>query len=75
LTPDQLYLRHILDALEKVGEYARVGRDEFLRGTHWQDAIVRQLEIVGEATKHLSAGLRETYDDVPWRRMAGLATF
>lgn len=40
--------------------------------SHWQDAVIRQLEIVGEATKRLSEGLRESYPDVPWRRIAGL---
>ena len=40
--------------------------------SHWQDAIIRQLEIIGEATKRLSKGLRSRYTEVPWRRMAGL---
>ena len=34
--------------------------------------MIRQLEIIGEATKRLSDELRETYDDVPWRQMAGM---
>ena len=37
-----------------------------------QDAVVRQLEIIGEATKHLSAAFRLCHADVPWRRIAGL---
>jgi uncharacterized protein with HEPN domain len=40
--------------------------------SHWQDATVRQLEIIGEATKRLSPELRSRYSDVPWRRIAGL---
>jgi uncharacterized protein with HEPN domain len=43
-----------------------------VRETQWQDATIRQLEIVGEATKQLSADLRSRYPAVPWRRMAGL---
>jgi uncharacterized protein with HEPN domain len=39
---------------------------------HWQDAVIRQLEIVGEATKRPSPELRERYPAVPWRRIAGL---
>jgi uncharacterized protein with HEPN domain len=39
---------------------------------HWQDATIRQLEIIGEATKRLSPELRSRYSDVPWRRIAGL---
>jgi uncharacterized protein with HEPN domain len=41
---DQLYLRHILDAIEKIEIYVVVGRDVFLATSHWQDAVVRQLE-------------------------------
>jgi uncharacterized protein with HEPN domain len=69
---DQLYLRHILDAVEKIENYTAVGRDAFLAHSHWQDAVVRQLEIIGEAAKRLSKTLTIQHDDVPWRRIAGL---
>ncbi len=69
---DLVYLRHILDAILKIEEYVRVGRDEFLRTSHWQDAVIRQLEIIGEASKSLSSEVREQSPDVPWRRIAGL---
>ena len=69
---DRLYLRHILDAIQKIEEYVAVGRDVFLSSSHWQDAVVRQLEIIGEATKRLSKALYSQHSDVPWRRIAGL---
>ncbi len=69
---DSIYLRHILDAVGKIESYVSVGRETFLSTTHWQDAVVRQLEIIGEATKRISAELRSNYPDIPWRRMAGL---
>ena len=40
--------------------------------SHWQDAVIRQLEIIGEAAKRLSEELRSQHADVPWRRIAGL---
>ena len=49
-----------------------VGRDVFLATSHWQDAVIRQLEIIGEATKRLAPELRSQYSQVPWRRIAGL---
>jgi uncharacterized protein with HEPN domain len=55
---DSVYLRHILDAATKIEAYAAVGRDSFLRDSHWHDATIRQLEIIGEATKQLSPELR-----------------
>jgi uncharacterized protein with HEPN domain len=69
---DQLYLKHIRDAIEKIESYASVGKDAFMTHSHWQDAVIRQLEIIGEATKHLSEELRSQHNAVPWRRIAGL---
>ncbi len=69
---DALYLKHILDAIAKIESYIAVGREEFAAQSHWQDAVIRQLEIIGEATKRLSAGLRVQYPEVPWRQIAGL---
>ena len=71
-TADRTYLLHILDAILRIAEYASVGREEFVAKTHWQDAIIRQLEIVGEASKRLSEELRNTNPAVPWRRVCGL---
>lgn len=71
-TADRTYLLHIRDAILRIEEYASVGREEFFAKTHWQDAIIRQLEIVGEASKRLSEELRNTNPAVPWRRVCGL---
>ncbi len=40
--------------------------------THWQDAIVRNLEIIGEATKRIGERTRSQNSDIPWRSIAGL---
>ena len=72
MTRDQVYLSHIQDAAGKVAEYVAVGSEEFMARTHWQDAVVRQLEVIGEATKRLSTELRDAHPEVPWRRIAGL---
>jgi len=69
---DRVYLRHILDAIGKIESYVAVGRDVFMAVSHWQDAVIRQLEIVGEATRKLSRDLRSRHAQVPWRRIAGL---
>ena len=61
-----------LDAIEKIESYVSIGRDVFMSTSHWQDAVVRQLEIIGEATKRLSKDLRSRHPEVPWRRIAGL---
>jgi len=69
---DQIYLKHISDAIGRINEYVSIGYDEFMSHSHWQDAVIRQLEIIGEATKQISVKLRDQYTQVPWRRIAGL---
>ena len=69
---DTVYLKHILDAIGKIAEYVSVGYEEFMAHSHWQDATMRQLEIIGEATKRLSEEIRLQHPEVPWRRIAGM---
>jgi len=70
---DVAYLRHILDAIARIESYvAGVDRARF-ESTHLiQDAVVRQVQIIGEATKRLSAELRNTESAIPWRKIAGM---
>ncbi len=39
---DEVYLKHILDAIKKIESYTKVGKDVFFAKTHWQDATIRQ---------------------------------
>ena len=69
---DRVYLMHIRDAINRVQEYTRDGKDVFLSDIKTQDAVLRNLEIIGEATKNLSAELRAANTDIPWKQIAGL---
>jgi uncharacterized protein with HEPN domain len=69
---DKVYLLHIRDALAKIESYVAIGYDRFMADSHWQDAVIRQLEIVGEATKKLSPELKLRFPSVPWRQISGL---
>ncbi|MGZ8445042.1 MAG: HepT-like ribonuclease domain-containing protein [Candidatus Binatia bacterium] len=69
---DRLYLQHILDAIKKVEEYVSVSYQTFMTSSHWQDAVIRQLEIIGEATQRLSTQLCSKHADIPWSRIAEL---
>lgn len=69
---DRVYLAHIRDALDRVAEYTEDGRDSFFRDRRTQDAVVRNLEIVGEAAKHLSSKAKEGAPHVPWKVISGM---
>jgi uncharacterized protein with HEPN domain len=70
---DAVYLRHILDAINQVQEYAKdIKYEDFKTNRMVQDATIREFEIIGEATKNLSDELREKYQDIPWKDMAGM---
>lgn len=60
-----MVLRHIRDAIRTIDEYTREGRDQFFRDKRTQDAVIRNLEIIGEASKALSLDLRERTQDLP----------
>jgi uncharacterized protein with HEPN domain len=58
-------------ALTRIGEFiAGMGKDAFLEDHKTQDAVVRNLEIIGEAVKMLPAEFRAKYPDVPWSGLA-----
>jgi len=65
LKTDRTYLLHIRDAIGRIEECSAAGRAEFFATPHWQDAIIRQLEIIGEASQRLSSDLRETTPEIP----------
>ena len=69
---ERLYLSNIKECIERIEEYTKGGKEEFMQNKMIQDAVIRNFEIIGEATKRLSPELRSKYSDVPWQQMAGL---
>ena len=57
----------------KIETYTNSGKEEFMSSDLIQDAVIRNLEIVGEATKRVSQGIKEQHQEIPWRQMAGLS--
>lgn len=72
MSRDDLYLRHILEALDRIATYTEGGRESFMDEQMVQDATVRNLEIIGEAAKRLSSEFRSTHPDILWTSMAGM---
>jgi len=70
---DLIYVQHILDCIERIQLYvSNMDQDAFSDNLIVQDAVVRQLEIIGEATKRISKDFRQKYPDIPWIDMAGM---
>src|SRR6266498_5482685 len=68
-----LYLRHILDAISTIEEYLQsVDENQFNSTRLLQDGVIRQIEIVGEAVRHISKDIRKTYPEIPWQDVAGM---
>jgi uncharacterized protein with HEPN domain len=67
------YLRDILDAAGKAREFAQgLDFEQFASDDRTTFAVVRALEIIGEAAKKVPPAVRERYPDVPWQEMAGI---
>ncbi|MFU8861660.1 MAG: DUF86 domain-containing protein [Cyclonatronaceae bacterium] len=70
--PD-VYLKDILESIEHIQRFLDgVSEDEFYENIEKQDAVLRRLEIIGEAVKHLPEEIREEHPDIPWRQIAGM---
>ncbi len=68
---DRPYLADILQALQRVEEIGRHGREAFLADWLLQDAAIRNFEIVGEAVKRISEELQAGHPEIPWSDLAG----
>jgi uncharacterized protein with HEPN domain len=69
---ERIFLGHILDAINDIKSYASVGEEAFLADRMRQDAIIRKLEIIGEAVKQLSAETRARRPEIRWKQIAGM---
>lgn len=73
---DRAYLTHIRDAIDTIEEYLEVvSYEEFTSKKMIIDAVVRELEIIGEASNNLSDAFRERHPDIVWRRMKDMRNF
>ncbi len=67
------YSNDILKAISKIEKYtANMTFDDFLRNELIQDAVIRNLEIIGEAAKNLPDDIKGSYPEIEWRKIAGL---
>ena len=68
----RVFLLHIRDSIAAIREYTKDGNAAFMADRKTQDAVIRQLEIIGEAVKGLPADFRTQHKDIPWQNIAGM---
>jgi len=67
------YLQDILASMLEIESFTRgMGADAFLKDRKTINAVVRSLEVIGEAAKKIPEGVRKKHPEVPWKRMAGM---
>jgi uncharacterized protein with HEPN domain len=66
-------LRDILEAARRIASYIQDTTEaDFRTNTEKQDAVIRRIEIIGEATAHLTAATRQSIRELPFRKMRGM---
>jgi uncharacterized protein with HEPN domain len=69
----KLYLADILESIEAIQDYTRHStEDGFYHNRMLQDAVIRRLEIIGEAVNHIPQRLRAKHPGIPWQDIVGM---
>ena len=70
---NNFFLKHILDSCKNIIEFTSdIDFQIFIKKRVIQSAVIRELEIIGEATKNLPADIRNHSKDIPWKSLAGM---
>ena len=68
----KIFLKHILESIEKIEKNIKnMSEDKFFDSTTIQDAVVRRLEIIGEAVKNLPNSFKNKHPKISWKKIAG----
>ena len=69
---ERLYLYHMLERCQRIARFIEPGRDAFLVSEQLQDAVIRNVEVIGEAAKRVSAETRSRLPSLDWRAICGM---
>lgn len=70
---DNIFLNHINDSIQRIKQYiSDMDHSEFINNNMAQAAVIRELEIIGEASKNISNKTREIAPEIPWRKISGM---
>jgi uncharacterized protein with HEPN domain len=70
---DKVRLKHILDAIEEIEKYlSEVSFPIFIENSMMRFACIKQMEIIGEASNHISDELKSEFTDIAWAQIVGM---
>ena len=67
----RVYLVHVAECIDRIQGYTKPGQESFFGDTKTQDAVIRNLEVIGEASKRIPASFREANPAISWKWFAG----
>ena len=69
----KIFIEHILESIEDIEKYTKgQTKEKFSKAKMMQDAVMRKLEVIGEAVKNLPASFKKKYPKIAWREIAGM---
>ena len=69
---DRLYLLHMLERCRRITRFIAPGRETFMASEELQDAVIRNVEVIGEAAKRVSAEVRGRLSSLDWKAICGM---
>ncbi|HDL02354.1 MAG TPA: DUF86 domain-containing protein [Candidatus Pacearchaeota archaeon] len=67
-----IFIEHILENIEKIEQFSKgISKKDLLEDSEKQYAIIRAIEVIGEAIKNLPLSLTKKYSDIPWKEIVG----
>lgn len=72
---DRALIEDMLGRVDLVADFTQPGHEAFMTDRMRQEAVIRSLEVIGEASRNLSPDLRDAYPEVPWRQIAAFRNF
>jgi len=70
---DLAYTDHIITCIKKIRKFVKgIDKKEFAKNELIQDAIIRNFEVIGEASKKISPDFKKVYHDIPWKEISGM---
>ena len=69
----KIFLEHVLESIKEIEKHIKkISKDEFWEDIKTQDAVIRRIEIIGEAVKNLPSEFKRKYPKIEWREITGM---